>query len=112
MAIVLILLLLSFFTKNDLYYKIAIPVLVINMTYPMFYYFFAIIWFGFSSILGTIVSKILLTIVFFLIVLPIAFLRKIAGKDSLQLKKFKKNKSSVMFTRNYTFSFKDIAKPF
>ena len=58
MAAVLILLLIGLFTHNNLYYKIAIPVLIINMTFPMFYYLFAIIWFGFSQLLGTVVSKI------------------------------------------------------
>lgn len=112
MAIVLILLLIGLFTGNDLYYKIAIPVLVIDMTYPMFYYYFAILWFGFSQILGTIVSKIILSVVFFVMVLPVGLIRRMMGKDSLQLKKFKKGKSSVMLQRNYRFTSKDIINPF
>ena len=60
MAAVLLLLLIGLFTHNNLYYKTAIPVLVITMTFPMFYYPFAIIWLGFSTLLGTIVSKIIL----------------------------------------------------
>ena len=63
MAIVLILLLVGFFSQNSFYYKIAIPVLIINMAFPMFYYLFAIIWLGFSQLLGIVVSKIILTIV-------------------------------------------------
>ena len=49
MAIVLILLLIGMFTQNDFYYKLAIPVLIMNMTFPMFYYPFAIVWLGFSD---------------------------------------------------------------
>ena len=112
MAIVLILLLIGLFTGNDLYYKIAIPVLVINMTYPMFYYYFAILWLGFSQILGTIVSKIILSVVFFVMVLPVGLIRRMMGKDSLQLKKFKKGKSGVMLQRNHRFTSKDIVNPF
>lgn len=63
MAIVLILLLVGFFTQNNFYYKIAIPVLVINMTFPLLYYPLAFFWFGFSNLLGSVVSKIILTIV-------------------------------------------------
>ena len=100
MAVVLIFMIIGLFTGNDLYYKIAIPVLVMNMIYPMFYYYFAILWLGFSHLLGTVVSKIILSILFFVIVLPVALLRKLMGKDSLKLKLFKKSERSVMHKRN------------
>ena len=103
MAAVLILLLIGLFTQNNLYYKIAIPVLVINMTYPMFYYIFSIIWLGFSQLLGTIVSKIILTIVYILMIIPVGLFRRLIGKDSLQLSEFKKGSNSVMKVRNYNF---------
>ena len=112
MAIVLILLLIGLFTGNDLYYKISIPVLVMNMIYPMFYYYFAILWLGFSQLLGTVVSKIILSVVFFVIVFPVALIRRMMGKDSLQLKQFKKSGSSVMKTRNHQFCPDDIVHPY
>ena len=112
MAAVLILLLIGLFTHNNLYYKIAIPVLVINMTFPMFYYLFAIIWLGFSKLLGTIVSKIILTIIYFIMVIPIGVFRRLLGKDSLKLSEFKKGNKSVMQTRDYNFLSEDIEKPY
>ena len=112
MAAVLILLLIGLFTHNNLYYKIAIPVLVINMTFPMFYYLFAIIWLGFSQLLGTIVSKIILTIIYFIMVIPVGVFRRLLGKDSLQLSEFKKGNNSVMQTRDYNFLSEDIEKPY
>ena len=112
MAIVLILLVIGFFTKEDLYYRIAIPVLLMDMIFPKFYYPFAIIWFGLSNLLGTIVSKVLLSAVFFSVVLPVAFLRRLLGKDTLLLKKFKKSSESVMKTRNHTYTAVDVEKPF
>ena len=112
MAIMLILLLVGLFTKNDVYYKIAIPVLIINMTFPMFYYLFAIIWLGFSKLLGTVMSKIILTIVYIILVIPVGLFRRLIGKDSLQLSEFKKGSNSVMKTRNYNFTTKDIETPY
>jgi len=112
MAAVLILLLIGFFTNNDLYYKIAIPLLVINMTVPMFYYPFAVLWFGFSQVLGTVVSKIVLTVIYIIIVIPIGVSRRLLGKDSLKLSEFKKSKSTVMQIRNYSFLSKDIENPY
>lgn len=112
MAILLILMLIGLFTGNDLYYKISIPVLVMNMVYPMFFYFFAILWLGFSQILGTFMSKIILSIVFFVILLPVGLFRRIIGKDSLKLKQFKKGKDGVMLKRNHRFTSNDIVNPF
>ncbi len=82
------------------------------MAFPMFFYYFAIFWLGFSQILGTIVSKIILSVVFFVMVLPVGLIRRMMGKDSLQLKKFKKGKSGVMLQRNHLFTSEDIVNPF
>lgn len=112
MAIVLILLVIGYFTNDDIYYKIAIPVLLMNMIFPGFYYPFAVFWFGLSNLLGTIVSKVLLSLVFIIVVLPIALLRRLLGKDTLLLKKFKKSSESVMKTRKHTYVAADLEKPF
>ena len=63
MAMVLILLICGFIFDNILYFKIAIPVLIINMTIPLIYKPVAFIWLKFSHILGTFVSKIVLSII-------------------------------------------------
>ncbi len=112
MAVVLILLLIGLFSQNILYFKLAIPFLVIDMIFPMFFYLFAIVWLGFSHLLGTVVSKIILTVVFIILVLPVGIFRRLLGKDSLQLAKFNKGEGSVMLTRNKTFDLKDIEKPY
>jgi len=112
MAIVLILLVIGYFTNDDIYYKIAIPVLLMNMIFPGFYYPFAVFWFGLSNLLGTIVSKVLLSLVFIIVVLPIALIRRLLGKDTLLLKKFKRSSESVMKTRKHTYVAADLEKPF
>lgn len=112
MALVLILLLIGFLVRNPLFYKLAIPVLVINMIFPKIYYPFALFWFGLSKFLGSIVSKIILTLVYFIFVVPIGLLRRLMGKDNLLLCKFKKGKTSVFQSRNYVFSSKDILNPY
>ena len=50
------------------------------------------IWFKFGIFLGKIISPVVMGIIFFLVVTPIAFLMKILKKDLLNLK-FNKNKS-------------------
>ena len=112
MAVVLILLLVAVFSLDFVYIKIAIFALILTMTIPNVYKYIAVIWFGLSRLLGTVVSKILLTVVFFLVVAPVGLIRRLLGYDTLKLKEFKKGTESVMQVRNITFSKSDIDKPF
>jgi len=44
------------------------------------------IWFKFGLLLGSIISPIIMSIIFFFVVTPISFVMKILGKDILNLK--------------------------
>jgi hypothetical protein len=112
MAVVLLLLLLGLFLQNLDFVKIAIAALILTMTIPMVFKYPAILWFGLSQLIGTIVSKLLLTLVFFFVVTPVGLVRRIMGYDSLKLKEFGKNNESVMHIRNKTFKKNDINKPY
>ncbi len=114
MAMTLILLLAGYFTKNILYYKLAIPVLVMGMAFPMFYSitFIATIWLGLTNLLGMVLSKVLLSVVYIVILLPMGIVRRLMGKDPLNLTGFKKAKTSVMINRDIQFTANDIKNPF
>jgi hypothetical protein len=112
MALVLIMLLIGFFSKNNIFYKISIPLLLINMILPKFFYPFAIVWYTITNILGGFVSKIILSLIYFILVFPVGLIRNLIGKDSLGLRNFKKNKSSSLKNRNKKFSFADLEKPY
>jgi hypothetical protein len=112
MAIVLLLLLVAVFSLQFIYVKIAIIALIVTMTIPLVYKYIAVIWFGLSHLMGTFVSKILLSLVFFLVLTPVGLIRRLLGYDSLKLKEFKKGTESVMQVRDITFTINDIDKPF
>jgi Saxitoxin biosynthesis operon protein SxtJ len=112
MAMVLLLLLFSAAFKRETLVTIAIVALVVDMTFPQFYRPVAVLWLGLSHLLGTVVSKILLTLVFFGVVTPIGLARRLLGIDSLKLKDFKSGENSVMVIRNHIFTGKDIEKPY
>jgi hypothetical protein len=112
MAMVLLLLLLSAGLKRHGFMTAAIIALLIDMTVPRFYRPIAVVWLGLSHLLGIVVSKVLLTLVFCVIVVPIGMVRRVLGYDSLQLKKFKSGEDSVMTVRDHTFTGKDIEKPY
>ncbi len=112
MAMTLICLLLGFFTGKIFYYEIAIVVLVMNMAFPMFYYPFAIVWLGLTNLLGMVISRVLLSVVYIVILLPMGVVRRLMGKDALNLTGFKKARTSVMITRDIEFTADDIKNPF
>jgi len=112
MAMVLLLLLASGAFKRETLVTIAIVALVLDMTFPQLYRPVAVLWLGLSHLLGTVVSKILLTLVFFGVVTPIGLARKLLGFDSLRLRDFKSDETSVMIVRNHIFTGKDIEKPY
>jgi hypothetical protein len=112
MAMVLLLLLVDIRAKRGWVLFAATALQVLNMTVPQIYRPVAVLWLALSDLLGAVVSKILLSIVFFVIVVPIGVLRRLAGKDSLKLRAFKAGRDSVMVERNHTFVGRDLERPF
>lgn len=108
MAIILICLIIAIITKNLLYAKLAVVLLIINMIYPKAYKSIGILWVGLSQLVGTVISKILLLLIFYIILTPIGLLRKLLGNDLLKLKEWKKDTSSVFKIRDHTFIPNDI----
>jgi ABC-type nitrate/sulfonate/bicarbonate transport system permease component len=112
MAMVLLCMLIWAAHKRPGYVYLGILLQVINMIVPQVFRPLAILWFGLAELMGTVMSKILLSIVFFFVVTPIALLRRLFGKDSLQLRAFKSAKQSAMVERNHTFVAADLERPY
>jgi len=112
MAMVLLFLLLALSPKRHAFLFVAIALHLLNMTVPVIYRPIAIVWLGLSDVMGAVMSRVLLSIVFFLVVTPIGILRRLFGKDALKLRAFKASKNSVMLERNHTFTGRDLERPY
>jgi len=112
MVMVLICLLIAFFAGMHFFYVPAIGLLLVNMIWPNLFRPVAKIWLGFSNLLGLVMSRIILSIIFLILVLPVGLFRRAIGKDSLQLKKWKKDHASVFKTRDHEFTSEDIKYPY
>ena len=67
------------------------------------------LWMQLGNVLGLIVPKIILSLIFFIILFPVALLSKVFGKkDTLQLKN---TASSLFKTVNKTFDAASFEKP-
>jgi hypothetical protein len=65
------------------------------------------VWYGFSDLLGAIIPKIILAIIFYLILFPTAVLSRLFNKDSLRLSRQYK---SYYFQRDKTYGSDDFTK--
>lgn len=64
------------------------------------------------NILRKLILDFLLLIIFLLIITPFGVIFSVITGDSLQIKKFKKGKSSVFINRDHTFTHKDLISPY
>jgi hypothetical protein len=67
--------------------------LILGLLKSKFLYPLNILWFKFGVFLGKIVSPIIMSIIFFLVVTPIGLLMRLFGKDILHLKLNKKKRT-------------------
>lgn len=96
-------------TNNQIFYILSLGSAIICLLVPIALQPLTVLWFGLSKILGAISSRILLALIFFLVVTPLALIRKGSGKDSLNLGKFKKGGASVFVERNHSYEPSDMA---
>lgn len=99
---------ITFFTRN---YFFLIPpgIAVISYPFPALKKVVHIAWNRTGEIFGWISQRIILSVLYFFILTPIAFLRNIFGKESLQIKKTRKN--SLFISRNHVYTAEDLKYP-
>ncbi|MFC1877898.1 SxtJ family membrane protein [Thermodesulfobacteriota bacterium] len=112
MAMCLLALLVGYTLHIDMLILIAILLVLINMLVPIIFKPVARLWFGLSNVIGTIGSRILLTLVFLFLITPIGVIRRWMGKDNLKLAAWKQNRNSVFKKRYYRYTHEDLEKPY
>ena len=112
MAMVLICLLLGYWGKFPKFLPVSLALLLLTMVWPNAFRPLAVLWFGLSHLLSRVMSRVILTVVFFLVVTPIGVIRRLCGADALQLKKWKQGRGSVFVVREGVVQGKDMANPY
>lgn len=90
----------------------AIVALVVDMVWPAAFTPFAVVWFGLSEVLGAVVSRILLTVLFFGVVTPIGLVRRALGGDPMRLRQWRRGRESVFTVRDHHYTPADIDRPY
>lgn len=78
--------------------------ILISIISHKFLDFLILLWFKFSHFLGLVNSRIILFLVYYLILLPLALLNKLFGKNIFQ---FKQGSITYLKERQHTFTSKD-----
>ncbi|BAH77926.1 SxtJ family membrane protein [Solidesulfovibrio magneticus] len=112
MALTLVALIVFFVTREIRYVTIATAILLLDMIWPSFFKPLAKVWFGLSHVLGTVMSKVILTLTFFVVLTPMGLLRSLLGKDPMRVRQFKQGTDSVFRVRDHTFTAADVEQPF
>ena len=112
LALALLCLIIVYFWQVYRLVPLAMAFLVITMVWPRAFQPLAGLWFGLSHVIGTVMSTVILSVLFFGLVTPIGLIRRVFGADTLQLKKWKKGEDSVFAVRADLVQKKDLQAPY
>ena len=112
MAMTLISLLATMYTRSLTLLPLAIGLLLMGMVWPRAYSPLARLWLGISLLLGSVMSRLVLSIIFGVIVTPIALIMRLFGHDPMRRKAWKKGTESTFVSRGDLVEAKDLEHPF
>ncbi len=116
LAFAFLALLIWFFTEEVNFIYATMFILLWAMVWPSSWQWPARLWFGLSHVLGFFMSKVLLSLIYFLILMPVAMVRRMLGKDSMGLSKWQdhdaEQKTSAFVVREHKFTKKDLENPY
>jgi uncharacterized membrane protein len=104
--------LLAIYFKQSYFVFAALFLTLITLIVPTVFNPFAAFWFWLSNILSSTGSRVLLTIVFFIVVTPVGLIRRLLKRDSLKIDQFKKSTKSVMTDRDHLYTAVDFTDTF
>lgn len=112
MAMTLISLLAILYTQSLTLLPLAVALLLLGMVWPRAFSPLAKLWLGISLLLGSVMSRIVLSIIFMVIVTPIALVMRLFGHDPMRRKAWKKGAESTFVSRDHLIEAKDLEHPF
>jgi hypothetical protein len=90
----------------------AVAVLVVDLILPAVFTPFAFLWFGMAAAIGTVMSKVLLSLVFFLVVTPVGVVRRWLAHDPMQRTRWRSGPESVLKVRDHAYGAQDLERPY
>jgi hypothetical protein len=98
---------LKFYFKSDVFLYVAGGIGAVSFLFPALGSLLVWLWVKLGEALGWFTPKIILGAVFFLMLLPIALLAKVFGRDKLLLRR---QKGSAFAVRDHQYTKEDLGK--
>lgn len=111
-VLTLVLLVTGLVSGAVIWFKISVFALLVSVLAPVVYTPLSWLWFGFGQLTERWFSSIILTLVFYLVVTPVALFRKSFSEDTFRLRSFKKHKNSAFLAKDKTFGKDDLDKQY
>lgn len=105
LVFVLVLIIFFFVYKNTNLLYVALGLGAIALLVPALSRLIHRLWMKFAELLGFVMNKVILGIVFFVFLTPIAFLSRLFRKNTL---KVEKNATTYFSERNFTYTKKSL----
>lgn len=112
LAISFLLLLIWFFTKIAGFAYVAMFLMLLGMLWPAAMRPLAFCWFGLAKVLGHVMSSVLLSVIWAVLVLPVGLVRRSMGRDSMRLKEWRKGTDSCFVIRDHRYEADDLKNPY
>lgn len=112
MAAALVILIAGMITEDVSFMMYAAVALVMNMTFFGVYAYVAKLWLSLSHYFGLMISTIILSLIYFIIIIPIALFRSLLGHDPMRLREWKLGKDSLFIERNFSYGEDDLKHPY
>lgn len=112
LAVSFLLLLVWLFTKYIAFIYAAMLLMLLGMLCPAAMRPLARLWFGLAQALGHVMSSVLLSIVWAILVVPVGLARRVMGRDSLRLKQWRDGTGTCFVERSHTYTASDLKNPY
>lgn len=87
-------------------------VMLLVLVWPSVFRPLAFVWFGLAEILGWVMTRVIFSTVFFLLVTPVGLCRRMCGIDPMERGRWKDGQKSVFRVREHEYSAQDLERMF
>lgn len=112
MLLVLIFIVLGLIYDKKILFQLATIFILLDMTIPKVFTITAIIMMKFTEAMGTIVSRVILTLIWFLVVSPVALIRRYLHMNTMLCKSSINKGESVFVVRSGIVDRSDLTAPY
>ncbi len=87
-------------------------IMLLVLVWPNVFRPLALFWFGLSEILGWVMTRVIFSTIFFLLVTPVGLCRRMCGLDPMERKRWKDGSESVFRVREHGYTGRDLERMF